>query len=114
MITRDVYNGIPEEVQRFKQSYAIHLSYLDEKAFGCCNATVGWIGKYVYLRSHDTIVAFIDTKNYTAYDILRTEYGYTPTSAQHIGKFFNHFKDYVGVVLRTDYEKGCRITKLQY
>ena len=42
---------------------------------------------FYFLRSYDTIVAFIDKSTDTLYDVLRYVYGYTATSAQHISKF---------------------------
>ena len=41
----------------------------------------------VLLVSYRTLVAFYDTKTNTLYDMLRYQYGYTATSAQHIAKF---------------------------
>lgn len=114
MKTRDIFTMQALEVQRFKDSYARVLFKLEEKPFKSCKATVGRLGKYIYLRSYDTIVAFIDTETFKAYDILRTEYGYTATSAQHIAKFFKYYESYVGAVLRTEYNNGSTITKVMY
>ena len=47
---------------------------------------------YIVLRSYNTFVAFI-TPNGDFVDVLRLVYGYTSTSAQHIGKFYH---DYAG------------------
>lgn len=47
---------------------------------------------YIVLRSYNTFVAFI-TPDGGFVDILRLVYGYTATSAQHIGKFYH---DYAG------------------
>ena len=47
---------------------------------------------YIALRSYNTFVAFI-TPNGEFVDVLRLVYGYTLTSAQHIGKFYH---DYAG------------------
>lgn len=52
-----------------------------------CTARVTDYGYYKVLMSYGTIVAFIDTRTDTLYDILRKVYGYTSTSAQHIFKF---------------------------
>lgn len=114
MKTRDIYNEQPSEVKMFKREYATLLFNLEEKPFMHCKATVGWVGKYLYLRSYDTVVAFIDTVNDRGYDILRTECGYTATSAQHIAKFFKYYDRYLGTVLRTDYKDGHIITKVIY
>ena len=114
MKTRDIFCGQPEEIERFKRMYYSCLFKVEEKPFKKCKATVGRAGKYIYLRSYNTVVAFIDTEDAAGYDILRTEYGYTATSAQHISKFFDTYYYYVGSVLRTDYNKGYCITKVLY
>lgn len=50
-----------------------------------CQATIIYLYDYTLLKSYDTIVAvYYDS---TVYDCLRTVYGYTATSAQHISKF---------------------------
>lgn len=59
-----------------------------------CNASVLESENYYFLRSYSTIVAFIDKRTDTCYDILRLVYVYTASSAQHIAKF------------RHDYGKG--------
>ena len=58
-----------------------------------CKATYGYTEdhEFIYLRSYNTIVCIIDTITGEALDVLRTEYGYTPTSAQHIAKFLKDF-----------------------
>lgn len=64
-----------------------------EKRLRYCNATVGSTigGEYTYLRSYNTIVCVIDNFTGEAVDVLRTEYGYTSTSAQHISKFLQDY-----------------------
>ena len=52
-----------------------------------CTAWVYETSNYYFLRSYNTIVAFIDKETDTCYDVLRYVYGYTSTSAQHIAKF---------------------------
>ena len=54
-----------------------------------CSARVLETQDYYFLKSYDTVIAFIDKETDTLYDILRYVYGYTATSAQHIAKF-NH------------------------
>ena len=112
MKTRYIYYSHPLEVYRFNQCYAPILNESEEEPFRHCKATVGWIGKYIYLRSYDTVVAFINSVTGEGYDILRTEYGYTATSAQHIAKFFNDY--FVGTVYRTDYKGDSCITKVLF
>ena len=112
MKTRDIYYGELPEIRLFSQKYSSFLDGLEEVPFRCCKATVGKIGKYTYLRSYDTVVAFINNITGEGYDILRTEYGYTATSAQHIRKFFAD--NFVVQIYRTDYKDGCCITKVLY
>lgn len=55
-----------------------------------CNAHVYRSENYVVLRSYRTFVAAIDDKG-NCYDFLRSVYGYTSTSAQHISKFYHDY-----------------------
>ena len=52
-----------------------------------CQATVIETSNFTVLKSYYTIVCFIDKRTDIMYDVLRTVYGYTATSAQHIAKF---------------------------
>lgn len=52
-----------------------------------CSATVIETEHYYILRSYNTLIACINKANDTCYDLLRTVYGYTATSAQHVAKF---------------------------
>lgn len=113
MKTRNIFYVQTPDIQTFKQRYRDTLWHLEEP-FRRCKATVGYMGSYVYLRSYNTIVAFVDTEKRIGYDILRTEYGYTATSAQHIAKFFKYCESYIDTVLRTDYKNGSTITKVIY
>ena len=54
-----------------------------------CTATVLETEDYYFLKSYNTVIAFIEKESDTLYDVLRYVYGYTSTSAQHIAKF-NH------------------------
>lgn len=112
MKTRDFYYGTVPEIRLFEQKYLSFLDVLEEEQFRHCKATVGRVGKYIYLRSYKTVVAFIDTVTGEGYDMLRTEYGYTSTSAHHIRKFFDYYG--AGVVYRTDYKNDRIITKVLY
>lgn len=56
-----------------------------------CKAKVFQYENTVVLQSYNTIVAFADLSSGIGYDMLRTAYGYTATSAQHIAKFFGMF-----------------------
>ena len=52
-----------------------------------CTAWVWETLDYYVLQSYETFVACIEKATDTCYDVLRVEYGYTSTSAQHIAKF---------------------------
>ena len=56
-----------------------------------CSATVLETEDYYFLKSYNTVIAFIDKESDTLYDILRYVYGYTSTSSQHISKFQKDF-----------------------
>lgn len=114
MKARDIYYAQPPGVTKFKQAYFTCSYDLKERPFRNCKASVGYASGYIYLRSYDTVVAFIDPIKKIGYDILRTEYGYTATSAQHIAKFFKEYDYYVGMILRTDYKDGRCTTKVIY
>ena len=60
-----------------------------------CQAYVHFTENYIYLISYRTIVAFIDTRTNTLYDVLRFVYGYTATSAQHIAKFRSDYRNQI-------------------
>lgn len=64
-----------------------------------CQAWTVETDNYVFLKSYETIIAVIDKSTGTLYDMLRSVYCYTSTSAQHISKFY---KDY------GKYEWGCK------
>lgn len=59
------------------------------KRLRSCSAEVSETENFYVLRSYNTLVAFIDRRSDTLYDVLRYVYGYTATSSQHIAKF-NH------------------------
>ena len=56
-----------------------------------CKATVITTEHYHFLKSYETVIAFIDKNTDTCYDVLRFVYGYTSTSARHISKFRHDF-----------------------
>lgn len=60
---------------------------LPRKRLRTCNAEVYESRNYYILKSYNTIIACIDKNNDILVDALRTEYGYTSTSSQHISKF---------------------------
>ena len=57
-----------------------------------CQAETYQTRGYSFLRSYNTIVAFIDDSG-NMFDVLRLVYGYTATSAKHIAKFRNKFRN---------------------
>ena len=70
--------------------------------------------EFIVLQSYNTIVAFIDLETHEAFDILRTKYGYTVTSAQHISKFFQDYEHEIQRVYRTyEDEKGKYYLRLK-
>lgn len=63
--------------------------------------------EFIVLQSYNTIVAFIDLETHEGFDILRTQYGYTNTSALHISKFFKDYAQEIQRIYRTyEDEKG--------
>ena len=56
-----------------------------------CTAEVLETPGYYLLRSYNTVVAVICKGNGICFDVLRTVYGYTATSAQHIAKFAHDY-----------------------
>ena len=52
-----------------------------------CQAWVYETENYFLLQSYNTFIACMDKRDFSVYDALRHEYGYTSTSAQHIAKF---------------------------
>lgn len=78
-----------EQEKAWKESH-----YYDGKRLRYCNAFVFESENYYFLRSYNTIVAFINKKTKATYDILRLMYGYTSTSAQHISKFRHDYTPY--------------------
>lgn len=81
--------------------YDIERGDVIRKRLRTCQAWVYETQNYYLLESYNTLVACIRKDNDTMCDVLRTEYGYTSTSCQHIAKF------------RRDYghgEYGCEFT----
>lgn len=66
-----------------------------------CNANVFENDEFIFLVSYQTCVAIYDKYTDEVFDILRTMYGYTATSAQHISKFIHDYAPYAKV-FRTD------------
>lgn len=62
-----------------------------------CAAATCRTNDFEVLRSYNTIVALYHIKKGLLIDILRREYGFTATSAQHIAKFKNLMRDRYGM-----------------
>lgn len=89
-----------EQIAMNEKAYEIFNSAIEEwhrdgesarKKLYSCKAEVIWTIHYEILCSYNTIVACIDKSSGTLVDVLRTEYGYTATSAQHISKFARQY-----------------------
>lgn len=66
------------------------------KRLRTCAAWVFETDNFYFLKSYDTFVACISKRNNVCIDVLREVYGYTSTSAQHIGKFFSDYAFSIG------------------
>ena len=102
-----------EQITVNEKAYEIYNSAIEEwhkdgesarKKLYSCKAEVIWTIHYEILCSYNTIVACSEKSSGTLVDVLRTEYGYTATSAQHISKFarqyFGTFYDFKKLVAR--------------
>ena len=69
-------------------AFGIARTINGERLFSC-SATIHKSGEYIVLKSYNTPIALfaLGTENGVLYDFLRTEYGYTATSSQHVCKF---------------------------
>lgn len=65
----------------------LRTDYLDCMRLRTCQALVMETKNYYILRSYGTYVACIEKSSDTLVDVLRTVFGYTATSCQHISKF---------------------------
>lgn len=61
-----------------------------------CTAWVFETENFFLLKSYDTIIAAISKPTSICADVLRDVYRYTPTSAQHISKFFSDYAFSIG------------------
>lgn len=67
------------------------IRWNDCKRLRSCSAYVYETSSYYILRSYATCIAVIEKNTDTLYDCLRSVYGYTATSAQHIAKFHHDY-----------------------
>ena len=72
-------------------SLNVDAPVIDTQHLRKCKAYVMVMDNHYLLISYKTLVAFIDKRTRICYDILRYNYGYTPTSAQHIAKFCHDY-----------------------
>ena len=97
----DIYKQNCEATYLWKEAMADYHTNCDHSyapRLRSCTAWVYHTNNWYFLRSYNTIVAAINRNTGEAVDYLRREYGYTATSAQHIGKFF---RDYNAIPART-------------
>lgn len=87
---RIINASILTEWEKAKQELECSSEY-DVNRLRSCSAEVLTTVRYHFLKSYDTIIAFIDKNTDTCYDVLRYVYGYTPTSAQHVAKFRRNY-----------------------
>lgn len=78
-----IFNSAIEEWHKDGESKRVKLNH--------CQAEVIWTIHYEILCSYNTIIACIEKSSGTLVDVLRTEYGFTTTSAQHIAKFSRQY-----------------------
>ena len=82
---RIINNSILREWEKATQE--LECSEYTINRLRSCSAEVLTTEHYHFLKSYNTIIAFIDKNTDTCYDVLRYVYGYTSTSAHHIAKF---------------------------
>lgn len=84
-----IENWIPAEKEY--NLTEVNNDFVKIKRLRQCSATVFETENYYFLKSFDTIVAFINKNTGYIFDILRYVYGYTSVSNQHIAKFVNDY-----------------------
>lgn len=80
-----------DELAKF---YHFGICTLTPKALRSCNARVYETENWYILQSYNTFVCVICKFGFEIYDLLRVNYGYTATSAQHIAKFIHDYTPY--------------------
>lgn len=83
----DINSICKNEFNRAIDEYVPVQGRLISKRLRSCTAWVYETENYYILQSYSTLVACINKTTDTLFDVLRTKYGYTATSAQHISKF---------------------------
>ena len=82
------YNIFDDCMKEFRET---PLNDRKTKKLRSCSAEVIETENYYILKSYNTFIACIEKENDILIDVLRTEYGYTSTSAQHIAKFSHDY-----------------------
>ena len=86
--------AINQEIEHFMDNLEPDYDFYGEwERLDYCTAWTQETGKYVWLQSYNTVIAVIDKKTGILYDVLRKVYGYTATSAKHIAKFRNKYRN---------------------
>lgn len=74
-------------MEEYENEFGDVGGYSDCERLCSCQAWVYDTEHFYILRSYRTFIAVICKHNDKCYDMLRSVYGYTPTSAKHIAKF---------------------------
>ena len=69
-------------------------SYHVSNRLRTCQAVVYSTDNFYLLKSYETFIAAIEKSTRRIADVLRGEYYYTATSAQHIAKFIHDYTPY--------------------
>lgn len=75
------------ELQSDRGAWFDESKALSTERLRFCTAYVYETPNFYLLKSYRTFIACIEKSTDTCVDVLRFEYGYTSTSAQHIAKF---------------------------
>lgn len=117
-----------KELQKFNSAQALHMQDLIRSVIAQGTVTESFTKRLCYckadvtcyeyqgnpaiyaLKSYNTTVAYVLVNSGAMYgiDVLRYNFGYTPTSAQHIAKFFSHYLDYKARI------SGKEVYRLRY
>lgn len=91
--TQILHNTDCEVMANSISAQIVEGGFTEWRKFRYCSAetSCNWYGIHL-LKSYNTIVAAYDEETGVGYDFLRFTYGYTPTSAQHISKFFKIYQ----------------------
>ena len=100
-VTQEVTNDEANKLLNLFHSTVTRDEWVHGKKFRNCKATIIDSKDFIVLESYRTIVAFIYKPTGALYDVLRTVYGNTATSAQHIAKFRNDYRNEILSQYRT-------------